>query len=93
MQVPLLTFLYLVAFIDRTNIGNARIAGMNDDLNLRGLQYNTAVTIFFVPYTLFEVPSNIVLKLIRPSIWITILLFSWGVVMTFVANSLGSVLC
>jgi hypothetical protein len=85
--------LYLVAFIDRTNIGNARIAGMNDDLNLRGLQYNTAVTIFFVPYTLFEVPSNIVLKLIRPSIWITILLFSWGVVMTFVANSLGFVLC
>jgi hypothetical protein len=44
--------------------------------------YNAAVTIFFVPYALLEVPSNIVLKLMRPSIWISILLFSWGLVMT-----------
>jgi len=74
--------LYLVAFIDRSNIGNARIAGLNTDLNLTGLQYNTAVTLFFPPYCLFEVPSNIVLKLIRPSVWLSILLFSWGLVMT-----------
>ncbi|KIV99683.1 uncharacterized protein PV09_08674 [Verruconis gallopava] len=80
--VPLLTFLYLISFIDRSNIGNANIAGMNNDLKLHGLQYNTAVTLFYVPYTLLEVPSNIVLKLIRPSIWISILLFSWGLVMT-----------
>ncbi|KAF1817470.1 putative MFS transporter [Eremomyces bilateralis CBS 781.70] len=80
--VPLLTFLYLVSFIDRSNIGNAKIAGMNDDLNLHGLQYNAAVTLFYVPYTLLEVPSNIVLKLMRPSLWISILLFTWGLVMT-----------
>ncbi|KAH7109889.1 major facilitator superfamily domain-containing protein [Dendryphion nanum] len=80
--VPLLTFLYLVSFIDRSNIGNAKIAGMNSDLNLHGLQYNAAVTLFYVPYTLLEVPSNVVLKLMRPSIWISILLFSWGLVMT-----------
>lgn len=55
---------------------------MNDDLNLHGLQYNAAVTLFFVPYTLLEVPSNVVLKLMRPSVWIAILLFSWGLVMT-----------
>jgi hypothetical protein len=77
--VPLLAVLYLVAFIDRSNIGNARIAGLTKDLNLAGLQYNTAVTLFFPPYCLFEVPSNIVLKIIRPSIWLSILLFSWGI--------------
>lgn len=55
---------------------------MNEDLNLHGLQYNTAVTLFYVPYTLLEVPSNVVLKLMRPSLWISILLFSWGLVMT-----------
>lgn len=51
---------------------------------MKGLQYNTAVTLFFVPYTLLEVPSNIVLKMMRPSRWIAILMFSWGLVMTLV---------
>lgn len=82
--VPMLALLYLVAFIDRSNIGNAKIAGMTEDLNMPGntLKYNTAVTIFFVPYTLLEVPSNIVLKLMRPSHWMAILMFCWGLVMT-----------
>lgn len=71
-----------LAYLDRSNIGNARIAGMYEDLELYGLRYNTALTVFFVPYALFEVPSNIVLKMIRPSIWISILCFSWGLVMT-----------
>lgn len=68
---------YSMAFIDRSNIGNAKIAGMSKDLKLVGLQYNIALTAFFPPYCLLEVPSNIILKLLRPSIWITILLFSW----------------
>lgn len=55
---------------------------MTAKLNMHGLQYNTAVTLFFVPYTLLEVPSNIVLKMMRPSRWIAILMFSWGLVMT-----------
>ncbi|ORX93929.1 major facilitator superfamily domain-containing protein [Clohesyomyces aquaticus] len=80
--VPLLSFLYLVAFVDRSNIGNAKIAGLTKDLNMHGLQYNTAVTLFFVPYTLLEVPSNIVLKMMKPSRWIAILMFGWGMTMT-----------
>jgi hypothetical protein len=67
---------------DDNLVGNAKIAGLADDLHLHGLQYNIALTVFFVPYALFEVPSNIVLKLLRPSIWISILMFSWGLVMT-----------
>ena len=48
--IPLLGVLFLVAFIDRSNIGNARIAGMEEDLKLQGMQYNIAVTMFFVSY-------------------------------------------
>ena len=48
--IPLLAFLYLVAFVDRANIGNAKIAGMEEDLKLVGSQYNIAVTMFFVTY-------------------------------------------
>jgi hypothetical protein len=56
---------------------------MTSDLNMgNGLKYNTAVTLFFVPYTLLEVPSNIVLKMMRPSHWMAILMFCWGLVMT-----------
>jgi len=55
---------------------------MEKDLKLHGLQYNIAVSMFFVPYGLFDVPSNIVLKMIKPSRWIAVLMFSWGVVMT-----------
>jgi MFS family permease len=55
---------------------------MADDLNLVGMRYNAALTIFFPPYALLEVPSNIVLKILRPSIWIATLMFCWGTVMT-----------
>ena len=54
---------------------------MSDDLKLVGSQYNIALTMFFIPYALLEVPSNIVLKLMRPSWWIAIMMFSWGLVM------------
>ncbi|CAI7645525.1 unnamed protein product [Penicillium pancosmium] len=80
--LPVLTVLYLLAFIDRGNIGNAKVAGMNTDLELTSKQYNIALTVFFFPYSIFEVPSNIVLKIMRPSLWICIIVFSWGVVMT-----------
>lgn len=53
--LPALTLLYIFAFLDRSNIGNAKIAGMNDDLNLSGPQYNISLTVFFFPYAIFEV--------------------------------------
>lgn len=51
--IPILCILYLLAHIDRGNIGNAKIEGMDKDLNLTGHQYNLASTIFFVPYIIF----------------------------------------
>ena len=67
---------------------------MTDDLKMHGSQYNTAVTLFFVPYTLLEVPSNIVLKMMRPSHWMAILMFCWGLVMTLMGltSSYGGLL-
>jgi MFS family permease len=59
---------------------------MSEDLNLYGFRYNTALTVFFVPYALLEIPSNIILKLIRPSIWISFLCFAWGTVMTLMGT-------
>ncbi|KAF8647123.1 hypothetical protein AX16_006955 [Volvariella volvacea WC 439] len=80
--LPFVSLLYLLSFLDRANIGNARIAGMGEDANLYGLRYNVIAAVFFIPYALAEVPSNIALKLIRPSRWIPSIMVAWGLVMT-----------
>ncbi|KAI8650518.1 hypothetical protein NCS57_01385900 [Fusarium keratoplasticum] len=81
--VPMLAALYLICHIDRANIGNAKIEGMVEDLGMSGVQYNTVLSIFFIPYVLLEVPSNILLKKFkRPSMYLGILTLSWGIIMT-----------
>ncbi|KAN0091265.1 Major facilitator superfamily domain containing protein [Tylopilus felleus] len=80
--LPLVSLLYLLSFLDRSNIGNAKIAGMATDLKLVGLKYNIAAAVFFVLYSFAEVPSNIILKLFRPSRWIPTFMVAWGLVMT-----------
>ena len=76
--VPVLTFLFLLAFLDRINIGNAWIQGMREDLKMDGQQYSIALFIFFIPYILFEVPCNLLLKKFAPSWWISGIMFFWG---------------
>jgi hypothetical protein len=51
--IPVMAFLYLLSHIDRGNVGNAKIEGMDKDLGLVGNQYNIISTIFFVPYIIF----------------------------------------
>ncbi|KAL4897448.1 major facilitator superfamily domain-containing protein [Aspergillus ambiguus] len=80
--IPMLALLYLLAFLDRGNIGNAKIEGLLDDLNMSGHQYSLALTVFFFPYAAFELPSNLLLKKLRPSRWLPIIMLAWGIVMT-----------
>lgn len=80
--LPPLFVLFLLAFLDRTNIGNARIQGLVQDLDMVGPnahRYNIALFIFFVPYILFEVPSNIILKKLAPSTWLSLIMVLWGI--------------
>ncbi|KAI9368611.1 major facilitator superfamily domain-containing protein [Aspergillus egyptiacus] len=90
--VPWLSLLYLISFLDRTNIGNAKIAGLQEDLNMSNSQYNDALTIFFVSYSVFEPLTNVLLKRLRPSIFIPVIMVLWGVCMMcmgFVHNWAG----
>ena len=64
------------------NIGNAKIEGLQEDLNMQPSEYNWCLTAFFFTYAAFEVPSNLMLKKTRPSIWIPSIMTAWGVVMT-----------
>ncbi|CAG9981101.1 unnamed protein product [Clonostachys byssicola] len=81
--VPMLVLLYLMAYLDKTNIGNAKIEGLVEDLNMKGIEYNVAVAIFFIPFILCEVPSNMILhKFKRPSFYIGVIVLAWGIIMT-----------
>lgn len=80
--VPMLFLLYLISFIDRANIGNAKIEGLLETLDMSGQQYNVALAIFFIPYTLAEIPSNMILNLFRrPSVFMGSIVFAWGIIM------------
>jgi hypothetical protein len=52
--LPPLALLWLASFVDRTNIGNARIAGLQTDTHLKGNEFNTALAVFYVLYILVE---------------------------------------
>ncbi|KAJ7713460.1 MFS general substrate transporter [Mycena olivaceomarginata] len=80
--MPILSLMYLLSFLDRGNIGNARLDGLQDQLKLTGNKYNVALTMFFIPYCLFECPANLVLKRFRPSKWLPGIAVVWGTVMT-----------
>ncbi len=77
--IPFLFLLYVVAFVDRINIGFAALT-MNKDLGITSQQYGLAAGIFFIGYFLFEVPSNLMLHKVGAPIWIARILLSWGLV-------------
>jgi hypothetical protein len=60
-----------MSFLDRTNIGNAKVDGLQTDLHMTNGQYNESLTIFFVSYAIFEPVTNILLKKLRPRIFLT----------------------
>ncbi|KAL3430634.1 major facilitator superfamily domain-containing protein [Aspergillus tetrazonus] len=84
--LPPLTILYLLSFLDRSNVGNARLEGLADDVGMSGNQYLTGLTLYFVGYVLFEVPCNIILKKTTPRIWLPTLTLIWGVVATLLGT-------
>ncbi|KAH9945336.1 MFS general substrate transporter [Epithele typhae] len=80
--LPILTLMYLCSFLDRGNIGNAKLQGLTTQLNLTGDKYNIALTMYFIPYCIFECPANFLLKKFRPSRWLPGITLLWGVIMT-----------
>ncbi|KAI8975418.1 major facilitator superfamily domain-containing protein [Mycotypha africana] len=82
--------------LDRNNIGNARLGSLEKDLNLVGNDYYTALTIFFAGYVLFHIPSNLLVKWLRPSRWISGTMILWGVCslcQAFTHNAAGLIAC
>ncbi|KAF5664819.1 tartrate transporter [Fusarium heterosporum] len=80
--LPAVGVLYLLSFLDRSNVGNARIEGMVDDLHMSGNEYLSGLTLYFIGYVIFEIPCNIILKRTTPRLWLPTLTIAWGIVAT-----------
>ncbi|OAL03030.1 MFS general substrate transporter [Phaeosphaeriaceae sp. SRC1lsM3a] len=94
--IPWLSLLYLLSFLDRTNIGNARVAKMEPALKMKGHDYNVALTIFFISYAGFEPLTNIAIKRWSPRVFFTAIILVWGIIMTLmgvVHNKAGLYAC
>ncbi|WP_321855387.1 MFS transporter [Paraburkholderia tropica] len=76
---PLLMLCYVVAYLDRVNVGFAKLQ-MSAALNLSDAVYGFGAGIFFIGYFLFEVPSNVILHRVGARIWIARIMVTWGLV-------------
>src|SRR3981189_2669928 len=77
--LPFVFLLFVVAFLDRINIGFAALT-MNRELGITSQQYGLIFGIFFFGYFIFEIPSNLLLQKIGARVWIARILISWGIV-------------
>ncbi|KAL1719583.1 major facilitator superfamily domain-containing protein [Schizophyllum commune] len=80
--IPWLALLYLLNFLDRGNVGNAKLYGLEKDLGVTDRQYLIALTVFFFPYALLEPATNVLLRRLKPSYFLSFMIVSWGIVMT-----------
>lgn len=68
--LPLLILMYLFNFLDRSNLAQARQGTLEADLGMKGTDFNLATSIFFIGYLLMQLPSNMIITRVRPSLYL-----------------------
>ena len=82
--LPLFVIMFILNYIDRVNIGFVR-THMEHDLGIGAAAYGFGAGLFFIGYALFEVPSNMLLQRVGARLWLTRIMFTWGLVATAMA--------
>ena len=77
--IPYMFLLYIVAYLDRVNVGFAAM-DMQRDLHFSNTVYGTGAGIFFLGSALFDLPSNLIMLRVGPRVWIARIMISWGVI-------------
>ncbi|KAM5341944.1 hypothetical protein ACJ41O_014975 [Fusarium nematophilum] len=77
--LPIIGILYILNYIDRQNLAAAKLQGITDDLNMTTEQFATSISILFVGYLPFQIPSNLLItKIPRPGMYICVAVIIWG---------------
>ncbi|CAL1701087.1 unnamed protein product [Somion occarium] len=80
-RMSILIVIYILNYIDRNNASAARLRGFETDLNLKGQEFNTLLSILYVGYILMQIPSNMFLNYIgKPSIYLPVCMIIWGAI-------------
>jgi len=77
--IPFLFICYIVAFLDRVNVGFAKLQ-MAPDLQFSDAVYGFGAGVFFIGYFIFEVPSNVILERVGARVWIARIMITWGII-------------
>ncbi|KAI8145093.1 major facilitator superfamily domain-containing protein [Fennellomyces sp. T-0311] len=80
LLLPFLSFMYLFSSLDRSTLGNAVLDNFEEDVGITPDQFNTCITIFYVGFLLFQIPSNILLKRFTARRWLPLLMIAWGII-------------
>ncbi|KAJ1737167.1 hypothetical protein LPJ72_000743 [Coemansia sp. Benny D160-2] len=83
--VPYLALLYLFNALDRGNIGNARLAGLEEGTHLKGNDFYNALSFFYFGYTISQIPNMFILKKVTPAVLVGVTMILWGVCSTSMA--------
>lgn len=84
LRVAFLVLIYIMNYMDRSNAAAARLRGLEEDLNMKGNQFNTLISILYVGYMLMQAPSNIFLdRMKRPSLYLSSCMAIWGAITLF----------
>ncbi|KAH8591992.1 major facilitator superfamily domain-containing protein [Bisporella sp. PMI_857] len=92
--LPLLILMYLLNFLDRSNLAQARLGTLEHDLGMKGTDFNLATSILFVGYITMQLPANLLLTRVRPSLFLGLAMTAWGAISAAQAasKSFGSLL-
>lgn len=85
--LPLLVAMYLLNFLDRNNLSQARLGTLEKDLGMKGTDFNLATSILFVGYILMQLPSNLIITRVKPARYIGVVMFVWGAISAAQAGS------
>ncbi|RXW16480.1 hypothetical protein EST38_g9367 [Candolleomyces aberdarensis] len=97
--LPIACLLYLFAYLDRSNLGNARLQGLPEDVlggDPTGRLFDWVVSVFYFSYITCQIPATITSKLFQPRIWMACAAIGWGVVSTLMSTAFnfeGLIVC
>ncbi|KAK9453597.1 major facilitator superfamily domain-containing protein [Dipodascopsis uninucleata] len=80
LLLPCIFIMYFLSYLDRINVGNAKVAGMAADLHLSSGQYSIVLIVAIIFYVSFEIPTNMILSKTRPSIFLGVIMITWGLI-------------
>ncbi|KAL4963416.1 major facilitator superfamily domain-containing protein [Aspergillus stella-maris] len=94
--LPCVTMMLLMSYLDRINVSNARLAGMQDDLGMDDTTWSAGISMFYVGYIISQVPANVIIAKGKPSILMPSIMLAWSAVticMPALTSGWGFCLC